>query len=110
MICIPNSIDDNQVTYSENPDLKPDNIMVLLEDRDILFRDARKDIESALPRKHSNKGRIIYLSRKDYGLLEDIIGLIEIADFDLAVQDDFPQDGCIQDEVYRVSGVILDRG
>ncbi|RAH75807.1 kinase-like protein [Aspergillus japonicus CBS 114.51] len=91
-------------------DLKPDNIMVRLEDWELLSQNARDEFENPLPQKHCNDGRIIYLSRTDYGPLKDIIGLIEVVDFDLAVQGDIPQDGCIQAEVYRAPEVILDRG
>ncbi|KAJ5130508.1 uncharacterized protein N7515_006547 [Penicillium bovifimosum] len=91
-------------------DLKPDNIMIRLEDRGLLSQDALDEFENPLPQKHCNDGRIIYLSRKGYGRLKDIIGLIEVIDFDLAVQGDIPQDGCIQAEVYRAPEVILDKG
>ncbi|PGH05568.1 CMGC/SRPK protein kinase [Blastomyces parvus] len=91
-------------------DLKPDNIMVRLEDHELLSQNARDEFENPLPQKHCNDGHIIYLSRKDYGPLKDIIGLIEVVDFDLAVQGDILQDGCIQAEVYRAPEVILDRG
>ncbi|KAI9931153.1 hypothetical protein ASPWEDRAFT_178666 [Aspergillus wentii DTO 134E9] len=91
-------------------DLKPDNIMVRLEDRQLLAQDARDEFENPLPQKHCDDGRIIYLSRKDYGPLKDILSLVEVVDFDLAVQGDVPQDGCIQAEVYRAPEVILDRG
>ncbi|KAJ5797051.1 uncharacterized protein N7518_005591 [Penicillium psychrosexuale] len=91
-------------------DLKPDNIMVQLEDHGLLSQDARDEFENPLPQKHCNDGRIIYLSRKDYGPLKKIIGLIEVVDFDLAVQGDILQDGCIQAEVYRAPEVIFDRG
>ncbi|KAK9860788.1 hypothetical protein MYU51_006055 [Penicillium brevicompactum] len=81
-------------------DLKPDNIMVRLEDLELLSQDARDEFENPLPQKHCNDERIIYLSRKGYGLLKDIIGLIEVVDFDLAVQGDVFQDGCIQAELW----------
>jgi serine/threonine-protein kinase SRPK3 len=86
--------------------------MVRLEDRKLLSQNARDEFENPLPQKHCNDGRIIYLSRKEYGPLKDIIGLIEVVDFDLAVQGDgdILQDGCIQAEVYRAPEVILDRG
>ncbi|KAJ9493035.1 hypothetical protein VN97_g235 [Penicillium thymicola] len=71
-------------------DLKPDNIMVRLEDRELLSQNARDEFENPLPQKHCNDGRIVYLSRKDYRPLKDIIGLIEIVDFNLAVQGDIP--------------------
>jgi serine/threonine-protein kinase SRPK3 len=80
--------------------------MVRLEDRKLLSQNARDEFENPLPQKHCNDGRIIYLSRKEYGPLKDIIGLIEVVDFDLAVQGD----GDIQAEVYRAPEVILDRG
>ena len=94
----------------QQTDLKPDNIMVRLEDLELLFQDARDEFENPLPQKHCNDGRIIYLSRKGYGPLKDIIGLIEVVDFDLAVQGDVFRDGCIQAEVYRAPEVILDDG
>lgn len=84
--------------------------MVQLEDHGLLSQDARDEFENPLPQKHCNDGRIIYLSRKDYGPLKKIIGLIEVVDFDLAVQGDILQDGCIQAEVYRAPEVIFDRG
>ncbi|OQD78024.1 hypothetical protein PENANT_c097G11072 [Penicillium antarcticum] len=74
--------------------------MVRLEDRELLSQNARDEFENPLPQKHCNDGRIIYLSRKDYGPLKDIIGLIEVVDFDLAVQGDILQDGCIQAELW----------
>jgi serine/threonine protein kinase len=95
---------------SETTDLKPDNIMVRLEDRELLSQIARDEYENPLPQKHCNDGRIVYLSRKNYGPLKDIIGLVEITDFDLAVQGDFTHDGCIQAEIYRAPEVILDKG
>ncbi|EAU29341.1 predicted protein [Aspergillus terreus NIH2624] len=91
-------------------DLKPDNIMVRLEDPELLSRYARDEFENPLPQKHCDDGRIIYLSRNTYGPLKDILGLVEITDFDLAVHGDSPQDGCILAEVYRAPEVILDRG
>lgn len=84
--------------------------MVRLEDRGLLSQDARDEFENPLPQKHCDDGRIIYLSRKNYGPPKKIIGMIEITDFDLAVQGDSPQDGCIQAEVYREPEVILDKG
>ena len=84
--------------------------MVRLGDRELLSKNARDEFENPLPQKHCNDGRIIYLSRKDYGPLKDIIGLIEVVDFDLAVQGDILQYGCIQAEVYRAPEVILDGG
>ncbi|KAL5362040.1 kinase-like protein [Aspergillus floccosus] len=82
-------------------DLKPDNIMVRLEDRELLSRDARDEFEDPLPQKYCSDGRIIYVSRNNYGPLKKILGLVEITDFDLAVHGGLPQDGCIQAEVYR---------
>ena len=95
---------------SEKIDLKPDNILVRLEDPDLLSKDALDEFENPLPQKHCDDGRIIYLSRKNYGPPKKIIGMIEITDFDLAVQGDSPQDGCVQAEVYRAPEVILDKG
>lgn len=84
--------------------------MVRLEDRDLLSQDAHDEFKFPLLQKHCNDGRIIYRSRKGYGPLKDIIGLIEVVDFDLAARGDVFQDGCIQAEVYRAPEVILDRG
>ncbi|GAB1217506.1 hypothetical protein ATERTT37_006745 [Aspergillus terreus] len=84
--------------------------MVRLEDSALLSQDARDEFENPLPQKHCDDGRIIYLSRNNYGPLKDIVGLVEITDFDLAVHGDSPQDGCIQAEVYRAPEVILDQG
>lgn len=56
--------------HSETPDSKPDNIMVRLEDRELLTQDTRDELENALPQKHCDDGRIIYLSRRSYGPLK----------------------------------------
>lgn len=50
----------------ESIDLKPDNIMVRLEDPDLLSKGAQDEFENPLPQKHCDDGRIIYLSRKNY--------------------------------------------
>ncbi|CAG8225126.1 unnamed protein product [Penicillium salamii] len=76
-------------------DLKPANIMLRLEDHELLSRDARDEFENPLPRKYCDDGRIIHLSRKGFGPLKDIVGLVEVTDFDLAVRGDLPRDGCI---------------
>ncbi|KAL4918365.1 kinase-like protein [Aspergillus aurantiobrunneus] len=91
-------------------DLKPDNIMVKLEDRTVLEQDAQNEFDDPLPQKECADGRTIYLSRKNYGPLKRITGLIEITDFDLAVRGDVPHEGCIQAEIYRAPDVILDQG
>ncbi|KAJ5560908.1 hypothetical protein N7535_009105 [Penicillium sp. DV-2018c] len=101
---------DCHIVHTERSDLKPANIMVKLEDRELLSQDARDEFENPLPQKQCDDGRIIYLSRRGYGRLKDIIGLIEIVDFDLAVRGDTFQDGCIQAEIYRAPEVILDKG
>ena len=75
-------------------DLKPDNIMVRLEDRSILERSARDEMENPLPQKKCDD-RTIYLSRNNYGH---------------SVQGDDSNNGCIQAEVYRAPEVILDAG
>ena len=41
--------------------MKPDNIMVQLEDRKLLYQSARDEFESPLPQKHCDDGRVIYL-------------------------------------------------
>ncbi|KAI9728115.1 MAG: hypothetical protein M1834_007831 [Cirrosporium novae-zelandiae] len=91
-------------------DLKPDNIMVEIEDKSILERDARDEFESPLPRKQCEDGRIIYLSRNDYGQPTPATGVIQITDFDLSVRGDIPQAGCIQAEIYRAPEVIVNAG
>lgn len=90
-------------------DLKPDNVMVKIEDQSILERDARDEYEHPLPQKHVG-GRIVYLSRNNYGQPTQPIGVIQITDFDLAVPGEVPHSGCIQAEVYRAPEVILDAG
>ncbi|EGE04198.1 CMGC/CLK protein kinase [Trichophyton equinum CBS 127.97] len=93
-------------------DLKPDNIMVKLEDTTFLSQSALEEYTNPLPQKHYEDGRIIYRSRRNYGPLKRITGLIEILDFDLSVRGDAPvnHDGCIQAEVYRAPEVVLDKG
>jgi serine/threonine-protein kinase SRPK3 len=90
-------------------DLKPDNIMVKIEDPSILERDARDEYDHPLPQKHAD-GRTIYLSRNNYGQLSVPTGIVQIVDFDLSVLGDMPRSGCIQAEIYRAPEVILDAG
>lgn len=91
------------------PDLKPDNVMVKIEDPSILERDARDEYDHPLPQKHVD-GRVIYLSRNNYGHPAVATGIIQITDFDLAVFGDARHTGCIQAEVYRAPEVVLDAG
>ena len=83
--------------------------MVRIEDPTILDRDSRDEHDNPLPQKHSD-GRIIYLSRNNYGPLLTPTGITEITDFDRAVFGKVPHSGCIQAEVYRPPEVILDAG
>ena len=91
-------------------DLKPDNIMVKIEDPSILDIDARSELQNPLPQKHYEDGRTIYLSRNNYGQPHTTAGIIRITDFDLAVRGDVPHKGCIQAEVYRAPEVIINAG
>ncbi|KAK2873398.1 hypothetical protein FQN49_002396 [Arthroderma sp. PD_2] len=93
-------------------DLKPDNIMVKIEDPALRAVSAHEEYVNPLPQKQCEDGRTIYRSRRNYGPLKKITGLIEILDFDLAVRGDEPvaHDGCIQAEVYRAPEVVLDKG
>lgn len=93
------------------PDLKPDNIMVKIEDASIFGRDAKDEYENPLPQKHLD-GRTIYLSRNNYGPLSVPTGIIQIADFDLSVRTTPGQvhTGAIQGEIYRAPEVILNAG
>lgn len=83
--------------------------MVKFEDTSILERDARDEYDHPLPQKHVD-GRIIYLSRNNYGQPKTPTGVIQITDFDLSVLGNVPRTGCIQAEVYRAPEVILDAG
>jgi serine/threonine-protein kinase SRPK3 len=91
-------------------DLKPDNIMVKIEDLSILDIDARSEFQNPLPQKHYEDGRTIYLSRNNYGQPHTTTGIIRITDFDLAARGDVPHKGCIQAEVYRAPEVIINAG
>ncbi|KAF1820044.1 kinase-like protein [Dissoconium aciculare CBS 342.82] len=90
-------------------DLKPDNIMVKIEDSTILERDAKDEYQNPLPQKHID-GRVIYLSRNDYGQPSVPIGIVQIVDFDRSVSGKLSHSGCIQADVYRAPEVILDAG
>src|SRR5277367_3684370 len=76
-------------------DLKPDNIMVKIEDPSILDTDARSEFQNPLPQKHCEDGRTIYLSRNNYGQPRATTGVVRITDFDLSVHGDGPHYGCI---------------
>ncbi|KAL2835301.1 hypothetical protein BJY01DRAFT_252767 [Aspergillus pseudoustus] len=92
-------------------DLKPDNIMINLEDLSIFEKSARDEYEHPLLQKHCSDGRIIYLSRNNFGISEKTTGLIQItADLDLAVRRDRPNNGCIQADRYRAPEGMFDAG
>lgn len=90
-------------------DLKPDNIMVRFEDPTLLKRDGQDEYYHPLPRKHKD-GRIIYLSRNNYGVFTRPSGIVQITDFDLAVSGDTPRSGCISADIYRAPEAILETG
>ncbi|TWU71613.1 hypothetical protein ED733_000622 [Metarhizium rileyi] len=90
-------------------DLKPDNILVKLEDLAMLDRDARDEYHTPLPQKITDD-RTIYLSRNDYGQFSKPTGLVQITDFGLSVSGKTQHSGCIQAEIYRAPEVILDAG
>ncbi|KAF4949127.1 hypothetical protein FGADI_9131 [Fusarium gaditjirri] len=93
-------------------DLKPDNIMVKIEDPSIFERDAQDEFDNPLLQKHVNEHHIIYLSRNNYGPLSVPTGIIQIVDFDLSVRAEPGKIhmGAIQGEIYRAPEVILNAG
>lgn len=91
------------------PDLKPDNIMVKIEDPALLEQDARDEYENPLPQKITD-GRTMYLSRNNYGPFSATVGIVQITDFGLSVSGAAPRDGCIQAEIYRAPEVVFDAG
>jgi serine/threonine-protein kinase SRPK3 len=90
-------------------DMKPDNVMVKLEDLSILGRDAKDEYNDPLPQKQLDD-RTIHLSRNNYGNLRSPTGLIKLTDPGLAVPGDVPRSGYIQAELYRAPEVIVDAG
>ncbi|CAG8900350.1 unnamed protein product [Penicillium egyptiacum] len=96
--------------YLHSEYLKPENIMIKVEDPSILENSARDEYEHPLPQRSSSDGCTICLSRNDFGISEKITGIIQITDFDLSVRGDRPNSGCIQAEIYRAPEVILDAG
>ena len=84
--------------------------MVKLEDAAILEQSANDEYHHPLPQKHTEDGRMIYLSRNNFGILLKPMGVIQITDFDLSVRGDVPQSSAIQAEVLRAPEVILDAG
>ncbi|EHK16493.1 uncharacterized protein TRIVIDRAFT_195425 [Trichoderma virens Gv29-8] len=92
-------------------DLKPDNIMVKIEDASIFERDAKDEFNNPLPQKNLDT-RTIYLSRNNYGPLSIPTGIIQVVDFDLSVRAEPGQIhmGAIQGKIYRAPEVILNAG
>ncbi|GMG25307.1 unnamed protein product [Aspergillus oryzae var. brunneus] len=82
--------------------------MVKVEDPSILEESAKDEYKDPLPQKIGPDGRTIYLSRNNYGPTLKTTGIITITDFDLFVNGDRPNNGCIQAEIYRAPEVILD--
>lgn len=89
-------------------DLKPDNILVKIEDTTILERAALEEYQFPLPQKETMDGRVIYSSRNDYGPFLGPVGLIQISDFGFSVSGTGRHTGCIQTPLYRAPEVILD--
>jgi len=92
-------------------DLKPDNIMIRIEDSKMFEKDAIEEYNNPLPEKQLDD-RTIYLSRNNYGPLARPTGTIQLVDFDLAVHSK-PGElhyGAIQGEIYRAPEVIIDSG
>ena len=90
-------------------DLKPDNVMVRLENESILERAARDELENQFPQKIYDD-RTNYLSRNNYGQPASVTGIVCIIDFGHSVQGDVSNIGCIQAEIYRAPEVILEAG
>ncbi|UDD59108.1 hypothetical protein AFCA_006527 [Aspergillus flavus] len=65
-------------------DLKPDNIMVKIEDPSILEESAKDEYKDPLPQKIGPDGRTIYLSRNNYEPTLKTTGIITITDFALS--------------------------
>lgn len=84
--------------------------MVKLEDEPILGDSARDEYYRPLPQKICEDGRIIYLSRNNYGILRRPAGVIRVTDFGYAVSGDQSNSGCIQAGIYRAPEVIIDAG
>ncbi|KAL8843403.1 MAG: hypothetical protein Q9176_002016 [Flavoplaca citrina] len=83
--------------------------MVRLEDKSMLERDARDEMENPLPQKKYDD-RTVHLSRNNYGQPATVTGIVSITDFGHSVRGDDFNNGCIQAEVYRAPEVILEAG
>ncbi|KAF5532176.1 CMGC SRPK kinase [Fusarium mexicanum] len=92
-------------------DLKPDNIMIRIEDPKIFEKDAIEEYNNPLPEKQLDD-RTIYLSRNNFGPLTRPTGTIQLVDFDLSVRSSPGKlhYGAIQGEKYRAPEVILNSG
>ncbi|QGI70299.1 hypothetical protein CEK26_002632 [Fusarium fujikuroi] len=97
--------------YVIHADLKPDNIMIRIEDPKMFEKDAIEEYNNPLPEKQLDD-RIIYLSRNNFGPLSRPTGIIQLVDFDLAVRSTPGKlhYGAIQGEKYRAPEVILNSG
>lgn len=100
----------SQTAADSNADLKTDNIMIRFEDPAMPQEVAQDEYNAPLAQKHLNDGRVIYLSRNDFGPLRKPTGVIRITDFDRAVLGTEAQSGCIQADIYRAPESILDAG
>ncbi|KAF5966996.1 CMGC/SRPK protein kinase [Fusarium bulbicola] len=91
--------------------LKPDNIMIRIEDPKMFEKDAIEEYNNPLPEKQLDD-RTIYLSRNNYGPLTRSTGIIQLVDFDLSVRSTPGKLHCgaIQGEKYRAPEVILNSG
>ncbi|KAI1045016.1 hypothetical protein LB505_013350, partial [Fusarium chuoi] len=97
--------------YVIHADLKPNNIMIRIEDPKMFEKDAIEEYNNPLPEKQLDD-RTIYLSRNNFGPLTRPTGITQLVDFDLAVRSTPGKlhYGAIQGEKYRAPEVILNSG
>lgn len=84
--------------------------MVKVEDPAILDESARNEYADPLPQKVCDDGRVIYLSRNNYGRPRRACGLVCITDFDMSVRGDGPHYGPVGAAVFRAPEIVLDAG
>ena len=93
---------------NDSVDLKPDNILVGIEDLRVLTEMEEHEKSYPTPTKISD-GRLIYLTR-NFGDLRGVPGRPKISDFGLAVSSSGPHHHPIQPDLFQAPEVILSAG
>ena len=101
----------SQLTFYHFVDLKPDNILVGIESKEVIWELVKAEAKDPSPRKEVGGGKTIH-TRRAFGPMRSAPRAPKIADFGLSVHGDVeePYYHTIQPEIYRAPEVVLRAG